>query len=641
MRITHVRIENYRVHRDTNIELDSLTAFIGRNGTGKSSVLYAIDFFYDADAVLTADDIYAGGDVEVVITVTYSDLSDAEIADFHSCVHDDHLVVIKRAVVGQPGSYFVDFPQLPEFAEVRGIARARDRRSKYNEIRESERYPDLPQVSNNDELVTAMDAFEHDSKNAEYLRPSERQVHFFDDKNTGTGRLDRYTSFVLVPAVREATEESGKRGAIQTLVDQLVAAALARREDIAAFRNEFDRRFRETYAPHNLTEIDLVSNAVNELLDRYAPGASLHLNWDEAVPPSFALPTFHTQLADSTYPTPIALQGHGTQRALVLSLLQLLAQQRAHESDEGETDSPMPDLIVAIEEPELYLHPSQCRYLARLLSELANNPARPTMQVLYATHSPYFVHMNRFEQIRAVRRPALAEGAVPCCEIGQLAFETVQEQIARVAEIEPASVTRESFVARCASVMDVVASEGFFASIAVVVEGYSDLGCFRAVEQHLELRWDERGIVIVPARSKNNIDRLVWVFQGLDIPCFFIFDGDASKRGAENAEKAARSNRLLMRLAGVEPQDFPVATVQDDWAVLEDCLETELRKPFYEAGDWDDVVNELCGDLGFRDADSMLKNPDGTAALVRRGYEMRREFPQLEAIAEQVTRTLD
>ncbi|MHB8160269.1 MAG: ATP-dependent nuclease [Thermoleophilia bacterium] len=641
VKISQIHIENYRLHRDTAVNLEGLTAFIGRNGTGKSSVLYAIDFFYDVSAVLTDDDIYAGADEEVAITVVYSDLSQAELAEFELYVRDGVLTVIKRARAGQPGRYYGIVPQLPEFVQVRATRGAVPQRTAYNEVRGSGRFPGLPTVGNQGEVVTAMDNFERDPANAAHLELFERQEQFFGDRRAGAGRLDNFTSFVLVPAVHEAASESEKSGAIQILVDRLVTSALANRDDIVQFRTEFEERFAETYAPENLSEIERVSDAVNALLSRYAPGLGLRLTWKDAVPPPFGLPAFNTRLGDEAYDTPIALQGHGMQRALVLSLLQLMALQRENPPEGEDGDHQTPDLIVAIEEPELYLHPAQCRYLAKLLSQLSAEAEPPGTQVLYATHSPYFVHMDGFEQIRVLRRRAPAEGEIPCCETGSLGFEVVQTEIARIAEIEPATITRDSFLARCTSVMDTVASEGFFASAAVIVEGYGDLGCLRAVEQRLGLQWDEKGIVIVPARSKNSIDRPVHIFRGFGIPCYFLFDGDDSRRGTNKEADAARTNRLLMRLAGADPEDFPVTQVHPGWAALADKLETEFKSAFETDEDWDSVAGAVRDELEFAAVKQTLKNPDGVAALVHRIYEEGGTLPVIEEIARRVTELVE
>ncbi len=56
---------------------------------------------------------------------------------------------------------------------------------------------------------------------------------------------------------------------------------------------------------------------------------------------------------------------------------------------------------VVIEEPEMYLHPQAQRYFYRLLTEMADNKQ---CQVIYSTHSPIFGDVNRFESLRLVRR---------------------------------------------------------------------------------------------------------------------------------------------------------------------------------------------------------------------------------------------
>lgn len=81
MRFESVRVRGYRSLRDVTIDLDDYVALIGANGTGKSTVLYALDWFL-AGGALEASDVYGftegaplPPDSVVEVTVTLVDLT--------------------------------------------------------------------------------------------------------------------------------------------------------------------------------------------------------------------------------------------------------------------------------------------------------------------------------------------------------------------------------------------------------------------------------------------------------------------------------------------------------------------------------------------------------------------------------------
>ena len=83
MKIEKIRIENFRCFKDEEIYLDDYTCFIGANGSGKSTILYALNVFFRHDkgsptdvVKLTADDFHhRNTDRPVRITVTFNALS--------------------------------------------------------------------------------------------------------------------------------------------------------------------------------------------------------------------------------------------------------------------------------------------------------------------------------------------------------------------------------------------------------------------------------------------------------------------------------------------------------------------------------------------------------------------------------------
>ncbi|BBO19063.1 conserved hypothetical protein [Candidatus Brocadia pituitae] len=61
MIIESIYIENFRCIKKTQLNCDELTVIIGRNGSGKSSFLKAIDIFYDVNASITVEDLFNKG----------------------------------------------------------------------------------------------------------------------------------------------------------------------------------------------------------------------------------------------------------------------------------------------------------------------------------------------------------------------------------------------------------------------------------------------------------------------------------------------------------------------------------------------------------------------------------------------------
>src|SRR4051794_18387979 len=109
MLIERIEIKNYRSLRSVDLtcgdptspESRSLLAILGRNGGGKSSILYALDIFYDVSAQINEEDCYARNPTnEIMIRVTYGNLRAEERREFQSYIENDRLIVTKRITVG-------------------------------------------------------------------------------------------------------------------------------------------------------------------------------------------------------------------------------------------------------------------------------------------------------------------------------------------------------------------------------------------------------------------------------------------------------------------------------------------------------------------------------------------------------------
>ena len=160
MLIQNVHVKNFRAILDESLPCDSLTALVGRNGSGKSSFLSALQLFYSPTARVTSEDFYAE-DVtqDIEIAVTYSSLNAEAKGLFSAYIDNERLTVVlvfSDPQSGKSGTYHGMLLQNPDFVPIRNAGPALAIRSKYNEIRETEKYGSLPSVTSQDAVRSAL-----------------------------------------------------------------------------------------------------------------------------------------------------------------------------------------------------------------------------------------------------------------------------------------------------------------------------------------------------------------------------------------------------------------------------------------------------------------------------------------------------
>lgn len=640
MFIENVEIENFRSIKSASVSLENVSAFVGRNGVGKSTLLYALDTFYNVGAQYSNLDYYNHQTVDTAIRIqlTFGGLRNDERTVFANYLQNDKLIVAK--VINQGGArYFGTVSQIPEFAELRKLG-AVDKRRRLQELVTAgtlHEFPDIPRKSEDvDRIMTA-----YESQHAELTRPIERETQFLGPRNVGGGTLDKFTKFVLVPAVRDANSELERRGAIMQLLDLIVTRSITSRTDFQEFKRQFEERARQLYGKENLPELAGLGRLITDRLRRYAPGSELTIDFSDLKAPTIPLPDAVVSVSEDDFKVPVRYSGHGLQRALILALLEQLSMTPTVVAKAGESDASVPndteiartpDLILAIEEPELYLHPARSRYLSRILQELAKrsaDPTQPLIQVVYVTHSPYFVDVEHFDQVRMCRKASGAPDP-PTTQFTRYSRNQAAKRLAEITGRPPEEFTARSFVTRAAPVLNSVVNEGLFADFAVVVEGDSDLAALWAVQEMMKKRWEEIGVVIVPAGGKNNIDRIVVVFQGFGIPTYFVFDGDRT------AGEGAKANRVLLGLGMEQVADYPSDLVGPKCAAFAENIEDHLK---WSAGEQFAKIRDVA--KRFTECElsgSGLKNPEVMAAFIRGAAEAGIGFPMLTKIVETVSR---
>jgi len=180
-------------------------------------------------------------------------------------------------------------------------------------------------------------------------------------------------------------------------------------------------------------------------------------------------------------------------------------------------------LVVLIEEPELYLSPPGQRHLHRLLTRLA---ARGRNQVLYSTHSPVFLGVERLDELVLVRHNERKGTTL-------LQPEPLEE--------------RRSF--RLFAELDAERSEIFLARAVLLLEGRTEKLVFPFVFDALGVDADREAISIIDCGGKGNIPLFAEICNACGIPYVVVHDRDAP-RGSTPVESERHANETILRVAG-------------------------------------------------------------------------------------------
>ena len=254
----------------------------------------------------------------------------------------------------------------------------------------------------------------------------------------------------------------------------------------------------------------------------------------------------------------------------------------AQEPEAEEPRYTLPGLILAIEEPELYQHPTKQRHFAKVLSQLSSGElvgvAHQT-QILFATYSSLFVSMDRFEGVRLSRRRDAPDGAHKECYLTSSTLAEVARRLERAYGKTEGTYSGEGLRPRL-HIINAEIAEGLFADVVVLVEGVSDRAALIAAAALEDIDLEALGIAILWVDGKNNMDRSAAIFTSLGIPTFAVWDCDKTDGGVEGAEQ----NKALQIIMGIPPANvFDAADkVSGTFACFERTLEVKLKEALGE-----------------------------------------------------------
>jgi putative ATP-dependent endonuclease of the OLD family len=425
MKIKNITIKNFRSIAECDFCFNDLLALVGENNNGKSNIIDAIEMLLKNNKVNNEYD-FKDKTKTIEIEATFDELTDSEKEKIGAYLDDDSPLRLKKDFV------FV------------------------------EKDNGLP-----------------DSKSTLY--------YFKEDEWKKTPAQNPFSGGILpefykVPAVRELKEET--KIATTTYFGKFL--------DLLFDSDDYD-----------FANLDNILDQINTELKREDENAPLikgakeieaimceqfkdcYLKFEIDTPKRKSLISQMEIFADDGCHTPLSSKGHGTQRAFIFSILLLYAQ-KLNNKLKNTDGKDKKDIIIAIEEPEVYLHPHQQRIIYKLFKKLIGTEAEQ-IQIIYTTHSSFMINIEDYKYLGLVTKNSVGEGT------------KVTQCIEDIFE----SDDKKEFKMACQ--FDPERNELFFADKIILCEGDTEKYSLPIIFEKLGINLIDKRISVIECGSKNSI----------------------------------------------------------------------------------------------------------------------------------------
>ena len=395
MRLDSVKIKNFRGYKDeVVIKIDDLTAFVGKNDIGKSTVLEALDIFFNDGkgnyvVKLDKDDInksaLADGDNDIYISAIFSNLPASITIDATSPTtfeneyllnSDGKLEIVKRYPNAGTAKVYIkaNHPCNPKCSELL-LKKLND----YKKIIKDEDIECENLTVNAIMRAAIWGQFVDDLQLTEILIDTSKE----DAKNIWEKVQTYLPQYSLFQSDRKNSDNDNE---VQDPLKKAVAQILGDQHVIEMFAEIAQR-----------VEVHLkeVANTTLDKLREMNPDIANSLN--PIIPTASALKwidVFKNVSICGDENIPINKRGSGVKRLILLNFFRAEAERRLRS---GNSQS----IIYAIEEPETSQHTDHQKLLTKAFKDLA---VSENTQVLLTTHSSIVVKGLDFENLRLIKK---------------------------------------------------------------------------------------------------------------------------------------------------------------------------------------------------------------------------------------------
>ncbi|KAA9129683.1 ATP-binding protein [Marinihelvus fidelis] len=421
MRIKSIGIKGFRGYSEPiEIKFSDLLVLVGKNDIGKSTILEALDIFFNegkGSVKLDKEDInksnLANGDDCVEISVEFESLPKSIIIDSsnETSLSDEYLL-------SSTGTLWV-VKKYPKAGKEKVFIRSNHPTAKNSSDLLLKKNTELKKIlkeqglecvdkSKNSELRKSIWSGQGDLE----LREIEIEVAKIDAKNIWEQLKNYMPMFTLFQADRKNSDGDSEIQDPMKIAVREILGNPSIQSNLKEVAEEVKRHL-DHVADQTLVKLKELNPEIASSLTPQIP-ESESLKWADV---------FRSVAIAGDEDIPINKRGSGVKRLILVSFFRADAERRQREAN-------LPSVVYAIEEPETSQHPGHQRALISALKTLSK--AKNT-QIILTTHSPEIVKQLDFENILLIagqspeRIQSVEESELPYPSLNEVNFAAFDE----------------------------------------------------------------------------------------------------------------------------------------------------------------------------------------------------------------------
>jgi putative ATP-dependent endonuclease of the OLD family len=475
VKIKKVRIENFRsIRKIEEIEFSNITVFIGKNDSGKSNILLALDKFFSEK--FTEGDLNKHTSEECVIEVIFEIDKNKKIyldaTNIETTLSKENLlnkdgdldIILRIGRQKQPRPcYFLktydysgDFSNLAQKNEEELNKLLEEYKISFGKEKFSFKSGRGKENRKRREILRNYAEKTNVQKKEQEIKLDEGQK---DKLLPQIKKIINEVSFTLYPgntplSIAETEHQSKLRPLLELAINQ----SIRNRKDVEEkIKNEFQKEIQEIQKLFQKdTGMDL------EFLFEIQK-----IQWDKLI-----TPTILTK--EDEFSIELEKRGLGTQRLFLMAMFRYLSERIPKIKNNNKSH-----FVFAIEEPESFLHNDlQRKFFYSMLEISQKGP-----QIILTTHSPIFARENKFSKVYLTTYKKENGTCVKNVNLSKDKYSLIKHELG------------------------IWNNDIFFNNAFLFIEGDTEEKCLPYIFQKLQCSYHELGIRLINVKGKDNVDK--------------------------------------------------------------------------------------------------------------------------------------